>query len=127
MEAAAKAIRVIPPGTNVSLMKDFFAQLDAGRKAHCDPETTYFTHILCVNPSHHRQGLGSRLLNEVLDQADREGRKTYIEASAMGLPLYVRHGWVEVGELEVDLAKHGCEGGIIRQKQLIREPKKAVA
>ena len=80
-----------------------------------------------MNPSHHRQGLGSRLLNEVLDKADREGRKTYIEASAMGLPLYVRHGWVEVGELEVDLGKHGCEGGIIRQKQLIREPKKAVA
>jgi len=127
MDAAAKAARPPPPGTNVSLLEDFFGQLHAGRKAHCNPETDYFTHILCVNPSHHRQGLGSRLLNEVLDKADREGRKTYIEASAMGLPLYVRHGWVEVGELEVDLGKHGCEGGIIRQKQLIREPKKAVA
>jgi len=62
------------------------------------------------------------LLKHVLDTVDEQGKRCYIEASAAGLALYERLGWVEVDEVVVDMEKHGCEGGVVRQKCLIREP-----
>lgn len=112
---------------NMSLMDDFMGQLDAGRRKHCNPEQDYFMHILAVDPAHHRKGLGSMLLAHVLAKADQEGAKCYIEASAMGLPVYVRHGWEVVDEIVVDMEKHGCPGGIVRQKCLMRQPQKSLA
>jgi len=62
------------------------------------------------------------LLKYVLDTVDEQRKRCYIEASAAGLALYKRFGWVEVDELVVDMEKHGCEGGVVRQKCLLREP-----
>lgn len=66
------------------------------------------------------------LLAHVLAICDREGARCYIEASPMGLPLYVRHGWIRVDEIAVDLGKHGCEGGVVVQQCLMREPQRNV-
>lgn len=79
-------------------------------------------HILAILPQYHRKGLGTMLLTHVLDIIDEQGKRCYIEASAAGLALYKRFGWVEVDEIVVDMAKHGCEGGVITQKCLMREP-----
>lgn len=42
------------------------------------------------------------LLEDSLALADRDGCKTYIEASAKGLGLYLKHGWKEIDEVAVD-------------------------
>lgn len=82
-------------------------------------------HLLATHPSHHRRGLGSRILLEGLRCADRDGAKSYIEASRPGVELYKRHGWVQVDEVVVDLAKHGLPDlGVYVEPAFIRQPQK---
>ena len=77
--------------------------------------------ILAVHPDYQRKGLGGRLLEPVLKQADKEGRKTYIEASKKGIGLYKKLGWVEVDEMLIDTRPHG--GDIIeRTAFMMRDP-----
>ncbi len=80
--------------------------------------------IIGVRPEYQRLGLGAALLAPVLRQADQEGRKTYIEASAKGLGLYKKFGWKEVETLECDLTK--CKGfeekPVHKTVFMVREP-----
>jgi GNAT superfamily N-acetyltransferase len=47
------------------------------------------------------QGLGTRMLREVLDGPDANGLPAYLESSSeRNLPLYERHGFRVVGELQ---------------------------
>lgn len=81
-------------------------------------------HILAVRRSHHRRGLGGRLLAVGLAMADEAGRKTFIEASRAGIELYKRYGWELVGEVKVDLESHGFPGlGVYTEGCLMRQPK----
>jgi len=61
------------------------------------------------------------LLRHVLDQADKEKRKTYIEATPSGHPVYHKLGFRDVALVEVDLKKYG--GSTIGTNVcMIREP-----
>jgi GNAT superfamily N-acetyltransferase len=77
--------------------------------------------ILVVRPSYQRKGLGSLLLAPVLAVADKENAKTYIEASKKGHALYLKHGWVQVDEIVVDLSPYGGDEKE-RLGLLMREP-----
>lgn len=80
-------------------------------------------HILATAPSHQRRGIGTILLDHGLAAADAAGASTYIEASPMALPLYIRHGWKSVEDILVDLDKYGFEGaGWTVEKCMMREP-----
>jgi GNAT superfamily N-acetyltransferase len=69
--------------------------------------------ILAVLPTYQRLGLGAALLAPVLRLADREGKKTYIEASEAGEKLYGRLGWVETGDtISLDFTGFGAEGKV---------------
>ena len=48
-----------------------------------------------------------------LSAADAAGAAAYVEASPMGLGLYLKHGWARTGELSVDLGKYGGEGVVV--------------
>jgi hypothetical protein len=61
------------------------------------------------------------LLEDGLKLADRDGCKTYIEASAKGLGLYLKYGWKEVGEILVDTRPYGGEK-IEITKCMMRDP-----
>ena len=61
------------------------------------------------------------LIRPGLEAADKAGAQTYIEASPLGLPLYLRHGWEQVDEMVIDLRPYGGEG-IERNPALMREP-----
>jgi hypothetical protein len=45
-----------------------------------------------------------------LEKADRDGVKCYLSGSPMGVPVYKKLGFEEVGRLEVDLTQFGGEG-----------------
>lgn len=76
-------------------------------------------------PSHQRQGLGKLLLEDSLRYADEQGARTYIEASRKGVNLYLKHGWVQVDEILIDMRPHG--GDLIEPTIcLMREPRTGV-
>lgn len=78
--------------------------------------------LLAVRPEYQRKGLGSLLLTPVLELADKENAKTFVQASGKGLGLYLKHGWEEVDEIVLDFSPYG---GAKHAKTalLIREPR----
>ncbi len=83
-----------------------------------------FMRLLVVLPSHQGRGIGRRMLEWGLEQADQLGVRAWIDASPAGLGLYKKLGWEEVSRLEIDLAEWGGkEGDRDVTVSLIREPK----
>ncbi|CAG8957598.1 hypothetical protein HYFRA_00010464 [Hymenoscyphus fraxineus] len=110
-----------PPGANLSLTTAKFGGLDVMRDKWVDPTKDYVCALLAVHPTHQRKSLGKRLLQHVLDLADAEGRRVYIEATDAGYPLYKKLGFEQVDVLPIDMRKWGVEelgSNII----MIREP-----
>ena len=113
----------IPPGRNASSIVDSlrltpaFARmttwrrlrmastavetLDAHRRRHA-PGPHYYLSALGVEPSRQGEGVGSALLQPVLDAADADGAHAYLEtATARNVLLYERHGFDVVDELTI--------------------------
>ncbi|KAK4102455.1 acyl-CoA N-acyltransferase [Parathielavia hyrcaniae] len=66
-----------------------------------------FLKILLCHPSHQRRGAGTALAQWGIDQARRAGVHTTVFASPMGLRLYRRLGFREVGRFRVQLEGEG--------------------
>ena len=79
-------------------------------------------HILAIDPSLQRKGIGSLLIRHGLDGADRDHAKTYVEASPVGLPLYIQFGWKEIDKVVVDVGKLDGKGAAT-EVCLMREPR----
>jgi GNAT superfamily N-acetyltransferase len=77
--------------------------------------------ILAVRPEYQRKGLGARLLEPVLALADRDGARTYIEASAKGLGLYLKYDWKEIDAINIDMRPYGGHQ-IESTKCMMRDP-----
>jgi predicted N-acetyltransferase YhbS len=81
-------------------------------------------HMLVVDPAEHRRGAGSMLIKWGLDKADKSSLPAFLEASAMGRPLYVRWGFEPKYEEYFDGEKYGVEGGE-SNTAMIRAPKES--
>lgn len=83
--------------------------------------------ILATLPQYQRLGLGATLLAPVLKIADKEGRRTFIEASEAGEKLYRTFGWVEMEDtISLDFTKYGAEGKV-DLLLMMREPGAGIA
>jgi hypothetical protein len=60
----------------------------------------------------------------MLDIADREGHRTYLEATPAGKPVYEKLGFREVDSLEFNLDEltKGQQHGVYKLSIMIREP-----
>ncbi|CAO2654109.1 Nn.00g108420.m01.CDS01 [Neocucurbitaria sp. VM-36] len=67
----------------------------------------YCLDTLVTLPQHERRGAGSMLVRWGCERADEAGVEAYLEASPMGAPMYARHGFQAVKEVELDLRKWG--------------------
>ncbi len=69
----------------------------------CHPQEPHdYLFFLGTRPEWQSRGLGSALLNKVLERCDREGRPAYLEASSEGnRRLYRRHGFEVTGEIRL--------------------------
>ena len=87
-------------------------------KTHC------LLSVLATLPEYRRKGIGSQLLRRGLEEADEKGYESWINASPQGLALYKRHGWEEVGFVDINIGEWGGKEGIIdRTVCLVRKPK----
>ena len=67
--------------------------------AHHPDEPVYYLQILATVPEAQGRGIGSALLREVLDRADREHMPSSLDATTpRSRALYERHGYVARGE-----------------------------
>jgi GNAT superfamily N-acetyltransferase len=65
-------------------------------------EPHWYLWLLGVDPQRQGEGLGSRLLAEVLERCDRERVPAYLEATTpRNRDLYLRHGFEDSGELRL--------------------------
>ena len=76
---------------------------------------------LSYTSSYQRKGLATMLLRHVLDLADGEGRKVYIEATDAGWPVYHKVAFRDVDIVQVNMMKYGGEGWG-RNRCMMREP-----
>lgn len=65
-------------------------------------EPHWYLAVLGTHPDHQGKGVGSALLQPILDRCDAEGLPAYLESSkASNVPFYARHGFEVTGEVTV--------------------------
>jgi ribosomal protein S18 acetylase RimI-like enzyme len=65
-------------------------------------EPHWYLWMLGVDPERQGEGLGSRLLAEILERCEAERVAAYLEASTeRNRALYLRHGFEDAGELRL--------------------------
>lgn len=62
---------------------------------------------LCCDPLHQKRGAGTLLVEWGCAEADSLGLRAYVEASPLGLPLYLKFGFKEIEKVQFDLSKYG--------------------
>lgn len=79
-------------------MFSMFEQMDG---YHPD-EPHWYLPLIGVDPVNQSRGIGSALLQHVLDQCDRQRTLAYLEAtSTRNVPFYARHGFEAIGNIQV--------------------------
>ncbi|KIW52682.1 hypothetical protein PV05_08307 [Exophiala xenobiotica] len=73
-----------------------------------------------TSPKYQKQGAASQLLNWGVERADDQGLTIYVEATPAALRLYEKHGFREVGRLQLDLAP--WKAGDYSNMCMVREP-----
>ncbi|CAJ2512887.1 Uu.00g010060.m01.CDS01 [Anthostomella pinea] len=114
-----------PEGADVKLFREFFDGITRMVKKWGASERLVLTH-LCTSPAYHGRGIGSALLESVLELADAEGIPAYVESLRLAAPLYKRHGFVLVDRFEhrYDLSKAGQDETAVIDV-LLRDPRKS--
>lgn len=77
-------------------------ELDAILEENHPDEPAYFLHFMGVVPEHQGRGLGSRLLETVLDRCDASRTPSYLDATSPdNRRLYQRHGFETITQVDV--------------------------
>lgn len=112
-----------PPGANLALKEHFKKALYKPRNSHMRGKAYFFMRFLAVLPDYQRQGVGKKMLEWGLKQADELGVECWIDATPAGLGLYKKFGWEEVNVVTIDLEPYGGNPGEKEVNvQLIRPP-----
>jgi ribosomal protein S18 acetylase RimI-like enzyme len=69
--------------------------------------TALALNVLAVSPAYQRRGIGAQLINEGLEEADRNNLLVWLGASEPALKLYKRVGFNVDEVIEVDMRKYG--------------------
>ena len=100
-----------PPGYHKTFSDYWTARVESTLHTTFAPLPCFELHsIATLTPSHLRKGTAKQLVEWIFPYADQWGLPVVLAASAMGVKLYEKCGFVEVGVLEVDLGEWGWEG-----------------
>jgi predicted N-acetyltransferase YhbS len=75
-----------------------------------------------VLPAYQRRGLGQRLMEQVLLDADRDGAQAFLLATDAGKRLYTKSGFVDLETVSLDFVHLGASGARNTTAQM-REPR----
>lgn len=65
-------------------------------------ESMYYLWFIGVDPDHQNTGVGTKLLNEVIEDSEKEKRPIYLETSTLGnLPWYEKFGFKIYNQLDL--------------------------
>lgn len=76
--------------------------------------------MLATHPDFQHQGAASKLMDELMAEADGLGVEVYCEATKTGRPLYEKYGFVAVKNLDFATAEYGVDLGIEQQTVMVR-------
>jgi GNAT superfamily N-acetyltransferase len=110
----------VPPGVHPDAWNDFFGNISKNRITVLGTRPIAMLCTLVTHPDHYRRGAGTLLMEQFVNEADREGLEAYLEASEVGKSLYARFGFSPVSEREFHLEKYGATG-VDRNTVMIRE------
>lgn len=57
---------------------------------------------MVVHPDYQGQGIAGRLLQRGLEEADRAQQDVYLEGTAAGRRLYLRHGFEDLEDIDLE-------------------------
>ncbi|KAK5654067.1 hypothetical protein OQA88_7747 [Cercophora sp. LCS_1] len=66
----------------------------------------WYLMVLAVDSGHQRRGVGAQLLRWGLEQAAKEGQKAFLYATPEGKPLYEKHGFEVISEVDIGIQHH---------------------
>ncbi|KAB8239529.1 GNAT family N-acetyltransferase [Aspergillus alliaceus] len=105
----ANAASFRPLGMREDIYEAFFKTLKARRDVHLK-EGDMVLDLLATLPECQGQGVGTKLLQWGIQQADARNARIYLEATPDGLPLYQKYGWRKLEDLILDYAQYGGTG-----------------
>ncbi|KAH5683347.1 hypothetical protein HBI64_042520 [Parastagonospora nodorum] len=91
------------------MLKALFDLFNEKKREYLGKRPYYVLDTLVTMGQHERRGAGSMLVRWGCEKADEAGVQAYLEASPMGAPMYARHGFVALPEIELDLRMWGGE------------------
>jgi GNAT superfamily N-acetyltransferase len=101
----------IPHGFNIALHNHILTTRDAARSSWIPANAPCWILMhMVTRPSHRGKGAAGLLVRWGIEQAEKDHVPAYLEAGVMGMPLYERYGFVQVGDmLELDLKEFNVE------------------
>lgn len=98
-----------PAGTSpLDVLESVTAQdMDRWQRILMPPGTRCrILNAIAVSPATQGQGAGSALIRWGTTRADEDGVFCWVHASEAGFPVFAKHGFTELGRLEVDLDEY---------------------
>ncbi|TVY42569.1 hypothetical protein LSUB1_G001215 [Lachnellula subtilissima] len=104
-----------PKGMNVELHNFIFTSRDAGRERWQEKgKPCWILMHLVTRASQRGKGAASLLIQWGVDRARKDGVLAYLEAGALAIPLYAKHGFRQVGDLvRMDLRGYGVNADFV--------------
>ncbi|KAL2070411.1 hypothetical protein VTL71DRAFT_13437 [Oculimacula yallundae] len=119
---SSRAANPLPEGVNLNLRQIFTSSMNNMEDDHRPKGDCYVLEQLATALSHQRRGIGAQLVKYGLEKADREGMICYLSGAPMGVPVYRKLGFEEVGKIEIPLEEFGSSGTHIHVA-MVRHPK----
>ncbi|KAH7411255.1 hypothetical protein BKA64DRAFT_741829 [Cadophora sp. MPI-SDFR-AT-0126] len=118
---ASRVVNPLPECINLTLRQEFSSEMAKMERDHRPQGSCFVLEQLATAGSHQRRGIGAGLVLHGLEKADREGMICYLSGAPMGVPLYRKLGFEEVGRLEISLSKFGGSGTHVHVA-MVRKP-----
>ncbi|TVY48764.1 hypothetical protein LOCC1_G001655 [Lachnellula occidentalis] len=107
-----------PKEMNVELHNWILMERDARREQWQEKgKPCWILMHLVTRASQRGKGAASMLIDWGVDRAREDGVPAYLEAGAMAIPLYAKHGFQQIGDLvRSDLRRHGLDMDFVTAK-----------